>query len=542
MEAPDHPALRSSLITYLGNKRRLLPLISAGFTRVRREIGAINRVAEPFAGSGVVGRMARIGGCAVHSNDIEEYTRPFGRAFLEVNPDEIDGLFGGPGGYGAALGRLNSLTEPNDPAVRYFSRHYAPRSTAEADPDSERLFFTRENALKIDAMLEAIHERSFATDLARDILLAGVLVEMSIHNNTSGVMKGFHRGWGGRGADALPRILSPVRLEPLPFIDGPRGTVSVGDAAEVFRDAHVPQFDLAYLDPPYTIHQYGANYHLLTSAVRWDRYDPGPVAYGSRAGIRRDHTRSEFCRRSGDRARRAFEQTVDAINARALLVSYNNDGIIPPEELVDILSEDGANTLILTSDEYHKFRGGKGTQSALTTTEFLYLVIRGRRQTLSDRKHLVGRVRAITIDRSIRNTTILPERWREVGGSVIEVTGEERGAPLRSTKAGAPRFRLEDASGNQLLLDSHYRVRAIAALPSPEELLPALERSRAGKVEVCEALIRAGSWREALTVLRTLKIAKYRSEFERLAAKLARTPLAQREKERLQKLTERVLG
>ena len=34
--------------------------------------------------------------------------------------------------------------------------------------------------------------------------------------------------------------------------------------------------DIAYLDPPYAQHQYGSNYHLLTTIARWDR-PPAPL-------------------------------------------------------------------------------------------------------------------------------------------------------------------------------------------------------------------------------------------------------------------------
>lgn len=548
MEVRDHPALRSSLITYLGNKRRLLPLVADGFAHLHHEIGSIDRVAEPFAGSGVVGRMARLAGCTVHSNDIEDYTRPFGRSFLEVQPEDVDPLFGGVGGYRAALDRLNALSEPNAASSRYFSRHYAPRATESANPDQERLFFTRENALRIDAMLEAIHGddplRTGDPALRRDILLASVLVEMSIHNNTSGVMKGFHRGWGGRGGDALSRIMAPVRLEPLPFIAGPRGTVTVGDATEVFADASLPAFDVAYLDPPYTIHQYGANYHLLTSAVRWDRYDPGPVAPGSRAGIRRDHLRSDFCRRGDRRAYRAFARTLDALRARALLVSYNTDGIIPAAELATLLSDDGANTLLLSSGEYHKFRGGKGTQQALHTTEHLYIVIRGRRQSAADRRRVFDQLHRVTLERTIRDTAILPDRWSAAGGTVTVLTTDGDRSTHEPRRAGSvrPRFRLSDSRGNTILLDRQYRVRAIENLPDPDHVVSLIDRSSAQKPEVCDALIAAGEIREAMAVLQSLKIQKYSVEFDHLAARIARRDLAPDDRTRLEALTARVRG
>ncbi|MDA3949920.1 MAG: DNA adenine methylase, partial [Spirochaeta sp.] len=202
--ALGHPALRTGLITYLGNKRSLVPFIAAAIDGIEMRIGRLQTMADPFTGSGVVARLGRLRDMRVTASDVEDYTRPFGRAFLETHPEEVDNLFTATGGYAATLAELNSLTEPAE-SDRLFSRHYAPASTVDADPERERMFYTQENARKIDAMLAAIHRDLPLSDHGRDVLLASVLVAMSVHNNTSGVMKGFHHGWGGRGGDALSR-------------------------------------------------------------------------------------------------------------------------------------------------------------------------------------------------------------------------------------------------------------------------------------------------------------------------------------------------
>jgi hypothetical protein len=154
---PDHPALTSALITYIGNKRALLPFVWQGMERITAQIGPIRSMADPFAGSGVVARLGRLAGIEVHAGDVEAYTRPFGTAFLETSPAEVESLFATGGGYRETLARLNALSAPTDPGAEYFARHYAPADTSTADPERERLFYTRENALRIDAMLEAIH-------------------------------------------------------------------------------------------------------------------------------------------------------------------------------------------------------------------------------------------------------------------------------------------------------------------------------------------------------------------------------------------------
>ena len=54
----------------------------------------------------------------------------------------------------------------------------------------------------------------------RESHTAGVApVCRQVRSNTSGVFKGFHRGWGGRTGTALYRILGDLRLAPPVFWD-----------------------------------------------------------------------------------------------------------------------------------------------------------------------------------------------------------------------------------------------------------------------------------------------------------------------------------
>ena len=94
----EHNALRHALITYIGNKRALLPFLWQGFERLHARLGTVKTVGDPFSGSGVVARLARIGGYTVHAGDMESYAKPFGTAFLTLNPEEVEPLFAPWGG------------------------------------------------------------------------------------------------------------------------------------------------------------------------------------------------------------------------------------------------------------------------------------------------------------------------------------------------------------------------------------------------------------------------------------------------------------
>ncbi|MFW5827382.1 MAG: DNA adenine methylase, partial [Alkalispirochaeta sp.] len=359
----------------------------------------------------------------------------------------------------------------------------------------------------------------------RDILLAGLLVEMSVHNNTSGVMKGFHHGWGGRGGDALGRIMAPVELEALPFLDGPRGRMHVGPAHELPHPPEDRPFDVAYLDPPYTIHQYGANYHLLTSAVRRDRYDPGPVTQGSRAGIRTDHYRSDHCRSRGGAALRALQLVLERIRTRTLLVSYNNDGLIRPQEMLSLLSEDGAHTVHLLNRRYHKFRGGKSTQGAVGTREYLFVVRRGRRQDQAERAALRVEVQQLAAERDLHNRFMAPSVWAQRGGTVTHTT------------------ELTGPDGESITLDDQLRVRSVQVPGDPataERAHRRMEEASGGPVDACRALVAMEAWDAALRLLQRLKIKKYRADFLAIADDLDQAPLTPKHRQQLAALRSRV--
>ena len=341
---PDY--LKRQLIAYIGNKRALLPFLSDLFQALVPR-GRPGVFLDAFAGSGSVSRLARTLGFEVHANDWEPYAEVMNRAYLTLTPAKVQAVFSRWGGLDSVRQRLNRLTTPRE---EFIARWYAPRNTETADWRTERLFYTRANALWLDAVREEI-DRMFPGDgPARSLLLALLVYEASVHSNTSGVFKAFHKGFGGHGRDALGRILSKMELEDPVLWDSPRAaSASALDAAEFLKGRTA---DLVYLDPPYNQHQYGSNYHLLNTVVLGDKFVPE-----LKAGIRRDwvRTRSPFCSKSTASA--AFATLLDAADARHLVVSYNTEGLVPFEELYALLDRRGRVELAVSN--YVTYRGGR---------------------------------------------------------------------------------------------------------------------------------------------------------------------------------------
>ncbi len=366
LQAEDPDYLASQLITCLGNKRALLGHIGTALHRVKRRLGTDRlRVFDAFSGSGVVSRFLKAHASLLVSNDLEDYAAVAGRCYLR-NRSTVDlaGL--------AQLGtELNArvMDEPLPPG--FIEEMYAPRDEARITKD-DRVFYTRRNARRLDnyrRLLDAV-----PADL-RDLLLGPLLSEASIHANTAGVFKGFYKNratkvghFGGSGSDALLRILGEIRLE-VPVLSAFECDYCVmqDDANAAAR--RLRGLDLAYLDPPYNQHPYGSNYFMLNLLVRYER----PAQVSRVSGIPADWRRSGYNVRS--QSLRLLKQLVESLDAPFLLVSFNNEGFIPPAEMRALLNRLGRVEVI--EARYNAFRGSRSFRNrSLHVTEQLFLVER----------------------------------------------------------------------------------------------------------------------------------------------------------------------
>jgi adenine-specific DNA-methyltransferase len=347
----------SQLIPYIGNKRKLLPLIARGIVHTGCERGTF---VDLFTGSTVVARLAKTLGLRVLANDWEPYSYSIARATVALNrPPPFAAL----GGVPRAFDRLNTLPRRDG----YVARHLCPRDDTRPDPENERMFFTRANGERIDAMRERIaywERHGRLSDDERAFLLAALVYAVSYVSNTSGVFKGFHNGWGGKTGTALYRILSEITLKPpVTFDNGLENLALREDAQRLAGDLKAvlgAAPDIVYLDPPYNQHPYGSNYHVLNTVVLWDKPPLNPATRVNgrtrdKSAIRTDwRTQRRSPYNSAAKALPAFRELVAAVDARWILVSYSTDGHMALEGLLGSLADRG--TLTLFTQTYKRYR------------------------------------------------------------------------------------------------------------------------------------------------------------------------------------------
>lgn len=343
----------SQLIPYIGNKRKLLDIIHQAIKLTNIENGTF---VDLFSGSTVVSRFAKKLGFRVLSNDWEPYSEQIAIGTVVLN--EIP-KFDNFGGVEKVFDLLNNVVPVED----YVTKHLCPTDDEKLDHEKDRLFFMRKNGMKIDAMRELISkwvEEHKISQTEFSYLMASLLYSVSYVSNTSGVFKGFHRGWGGSNGTAQYRICSDISLKPPILFNNDQDNISIREDAGVLVNrltgilGKIP--DIIYLDPPYNQHPYGSNYHVLNSITLWDKPDfPEKITRGTKSAIRLDwRTERKSAYNSRPKAVQEFQELIDNISSKFILTSYSTEGNIPLNEMMKILGSKG--TLRVVKREYVRYR------------------------------------------------------------------------------------------------------------------------------------------------------------------------------------------
>ena len=363
----EHPDYTSrQLITCLGNKRALLGPVGVALSRVQHRLGRDKlRVLDAFAGSGVVSRYLKASASYLACNDLEEYAAVVGRCFL-TNRSCVDEV-----ALCQLVAELNDAVESQRMPLGFLQELYAPRDDDNIT-SADRVFYTAENARRLDDYRRLI---DLAPPAMRDLLLGPLLGLASVHANTAGVFKGFYKDrstglgrFGGRGADALLRIRGRIVLTP-PVLSHFECKCEVfqEDANALAR--RLKGFDLAYLDPPYNQHPYGSNYFMLNLLAKYER----PTTVSAVSGIPTDWGRSGYNVKA--KSLTLLEDLIATLDARFVMLSYNNEGFIPPAELLAMLTKYGR--VEVTETPYNAFRGSRNFNGRpVHVTEQLFLIQR----------------------------------------------------------------------------------------------------------------------------------------------------------------------
>lgn len=338
--------LKDQIITYIGNKRKILPFIE----RSLNQIGIKDYTfLDLFSGSGIVSRLAKVHGAKkIIANDLEYYSMVLNSVFLrneEGNKKEFEEM------------KQEILSKPLFEG--WVCENYAPKDDNNIQR-GERCFYTRENALIIDSYIEAL--RNEPCEVAY-MLIAPLIYEASVHTNTSGVFKGFYKNkqgigqFGGEGKNALQRICGKIDPQfPVFCLNETENIIISADASTVVKDTQIVEqakgIDITYIDPPYNQHPYGSNYFMLNAIAKCKC----PDDISKVSGIPKDWNRSIYNKRVEGVMQ--LLKDIENVDSKYVLLSYSSEAYLPIKDMVAELAKIGLITNLQEID-YNVFRGSR---------------------------------------------------------------------------------------------------------------------------------------------------------------------------------------
>ena len=313
---------------YLGNKYRLLQFIDSVISPYRDNIRS---VADVFAGTGAVSSLFTdkqiITNDILYSNYLCHIAWFGGEAYSEPKIVELIQQY-----------NQTDVEESNYMSENFSNTYFTERVCKKIGyirEDIESLF----NAQKIN-----FRERAF--------LAASLLYAMDKIANTCGHYDAYRQG-----VKNLAQL--ELKIPEITWANNPNNQCFNEDANALVRKIEP---DLVYIDPPYNSRQYCDSYHVLENVACWKK----PEVFGVARKMNRDALKSDYCTQ---RAPEAFNDLINNISSRYILVSYNNMGEegdgrsnakISDTEILDILASRGKVEVF--SSKHKAFSAGKSNR------------------------------------------------------------------------------------------------------------------------------------------------------------------------------------
>lgn len=331
-------------MNYIGSKNRM-----TGFLRgvVSDVVGADlsqQVFCDLFAGTGVVGEAFKPLVKKVISNDLEYYSYVLNRNYIGNCSDLSDRKY--------LICELNDLPPVQD---GFIYKNYCWGS------GSGRRYFSDENGQRIDAMRQTIEAwyRAGEIDESRYyFLICSLLEDADRLANTASVYGAFLK-------TLKPMAQRRLVLTPADFLEtGQCNEVYCEDANQLISRI---EGDILYLDPPYNVRQYGANYHILNTIAKYEPFVPK-----GKTGVN-PYKRSRYCSRV--KVYEAFDRLLCEARFRYVFLSYNNEGLLSSDFIRRTMEKYGRYDCIEVRNQRFKADSNENrAHHAALTTEFVHVL------------------------------------------------------------------------------------------------------------------------------------------------------------------------
>lgn len=341
---------------YLGNKYKLLPFI----TRVvENECKNINTVADIFAGTGAVAS-----------------------AFIDKKITTNDIMYSN---YICHVAWFSSEHYSEEKVIKIITQYNNLKITEDnyMSDNFSNTYFSLDDCRKIGFIRQDIEDKfnsGVINARERALLITSLLYAMDKIANTCGHYDAYRQGV------EFEKHLELYVPQPEPDVNENNVCYNM-DTNELAPEIEA---DLIYIDPPYNSRQYCDAYHLLENVARWEK----PEVFGVARKMDRTALKSDYCTQ---KATVAFENLIDSIHAKYILLSYNNmankgndrsNAKISDDDIMKILSKKGKVKVF--SEDYKAFSTGKSDIQANQERLFLCICNNERKEVIPSALNYTG--------------------------------------------------------------------------------------------------------------------------------------------------------
>jgi adenine-specific DNA-methyltransferase len=295
---------------YIGNKNNLVDFIK---TNISNTIGnvPINKLYDLFSGTGGIAEAFKTHFNVV-GNDllISSYIITNARLNGEI-PHNIDHIV-----------NIINTKEYDGIITNNYSEH------------SGRLYFSHKNGMKIDGMrlyIEELLNTKIINKNEYNYLLYCLLEAVHKVSNTTGVYGAFLKKLNNNA-------INTIVFNKLEIIDS-QFTHECYNSDCTSLIENINENDILYLDPPYNTRQYGSNYHLLETLVKYTLPDIKIIKdKESISGLTNDLPKSKWCSKT-----HILTELTKIIESKSkyIFISYNTDGLLSESNILTLLSTYG---------------------------------------------------------------------------------------------------------------------------------------------------------------------------------------------------------
>ena len=313
---------------YIGSKARMIDFIDEVIKKEKIEYSSF---LDLFGGTGIVGDHFNNQSTKVYVNDLLKsnyisYQAWFGNE--KVDKKKLNEY----------INKYNNLSNLED---NYFSVNFS------------NTYFSKDNCKKIGYIRENIESEYLNNNInsrERAILITSLLYAMDKIANTVGHYDAYRKN------GSLDKELELFMLDLKSNKNNKKNKIFNEDSNELVKNLKA---DVVYIDPPYNSRQYSDAYHLLENVATWEKQE----VFGVAKKMKRNGIKSKYCSVS---APLAFKDLIENIDAKYIIVSYNNMGTkgagrsqakISDEDIMSVLNNKGKVKVYET--DFNQFNTGK---------------------------------------------------------------------------------------------------------------------------------------------------------------------------------------